>query len=448
MYLAETGVKKDRMESKDISRKFETRIARLKHIPTGRQQPIPLISLLAIYALSVVTSLSGLAVSPILGDLQTVFPHASELEIQMLTSLPALVIVPFVLIAGKLSLKFDQKKLAIWGLAIYSASSVIYMLVTGSLGLMLANSVLLGIGAGLVIPLSTGMVADNFSGAYRTKQLGIASAIANLSLVLATMLAGWLAGIDWHYSFLVYFFSVVALAFAFKLPDNKSHVPDPAANDPSLARRGVRELHIFGKVIRLDWPLEIMQYYFWITIIALVVPLNLSIYMDKFSIGGTGASGTLISAFFLAIMLPGLFINRIISGVPQKNNLVALGAMLLGLLLMLFHSLWLITIGVLLVGAGYGIMQPLVYDRTSNSVAPKRVTFALALVMAMNYSAIILSPFLQRLAELIVRTDSVYMPFGMSILICLILFWPQYRYVKRLRDKRTTAAESRPGSKG
>lgn len=402
---------------------------------------------MAIYALSVVTSLSGLAVSPILGDLQTVFPHASELEIQMLTSLPALVIVPFVLIAGKLSLNFDQKKLVICGLSIYFASSVIYMLVTRSLGLMLANSVLLGIGAGLVIPLSTGMVADNFSGAYRTKQLGIASAIANLSLVLATMLAGWLAGIDWHYSFLVYFFSAIALAFAFKLPDSKGHVPDPAADDPSLAQRGMRDIRIYGKVIRTDWPLNIMQFYFWITIIALIVPLNLSIYMDKFSIGGTGASGTLISAFFLAIMLPGLFINKIISGVPQKNNLVALGAMLLGLVLMLFHNLWPITIGVLLVGAGYGIMQPLVYDRTSNSVAPKRVTFALALVMAMNYGGIILCPFLQKLAELIVRSDSVYVPFGMSILICLILFWPQYRYVKRIRNKKATTAGSRPGSK-
>ena len=428
------------MNLKDLPARIKSRVDELQQIATGRPTSISLIALLAIYALSVVTSLSGLAVSPILGDLETVFPHASELEIQMLTSLPALVIVPFVLIAGKLSLNFDQKKLVIWGLSIYFASSVIYMLVTWSLPLMLANSVLLGIGAGLVIPLSTGMVADNFSGAYRTKQLGIASAIANLSLVLATMLAGWLAGLDWHLSFLVYCFSAIALVFAFKLPDSKERPKDPEEDDPTLAQRGVRDIHIYGKVIRTDWPLDIMQFYFWVTILALLIPLNLSIYMDKFSIGGSGASGTLISAFFLAIMLPGLFINKIISGVKEKNNLTALGAILAGTALMLFHNLWPITVGVVLVGLGYGIMQPLVYDRTSNSVAPKRVTFALALVMAMNYSAIILYPFLQKLVELIVRTDSVYVPFTMNIVICGVMFWLQYRRLQKIRRTKSTAS--------
>lgn len=439
MYLAVGNAKPRRMKLKNIPARFRSKLDELQQIPTGRSQPISLIALMAIYALSVVTSLSGLAVSPILGDLETVFPHASELEIQMLTSLPALVIVPFVLIAGKLSLNFDQKKLVIWGLSIYFASSVIYLLVTSSLALMLANSALLGIGAGLVIPLSTGMIADNFSGEHRTKQLGIASAIANLSLVLATMLAGWLAGVDWHYSFLVYCFSAIALVFAFKLPDMKvqSSKVDPV-DDPALAQRGVKDIHIYGKVIRTDWPLGIMQFYFWVTIIVLFVPLNLSIYMDKFSIGGTDASGTLISAFFLAIMLPGLFINKIISGVKEKNNLVALGAILLGLLLMMIPELWSITIGVLLTGGGYGVVQPLVYDRTSNSVAPKRVTFALALVMAMNYSAIILYPFFQKFVEWIVRTDSIYVPFGMSVVICGVMFWPQYRFVKRAREARNS----------
>lgn len=423
------------MKPKDLPDRFHSDLAGLRQIPTGKPQSISLIALLAIYALSVVTSLSGLAVSPILGNLETAFPHASELEIQMLTSLPALVIVPFVLVAGKLSLNFNQKKLVIWGLSIYFASSVIYMLVTNSLALMLANSVLLGIGAGLVIPLSTGLIADNFAGSYRTKQLGIASAIANLSLVLATMLAGWLAGVNWHYSFLVYFFSAIALAFAFKLPNSKPQAQQRVADDPSQAQRGVRDIHIGKKVIRTDWPIGIMLFYFWITIIALSVPLNLSIYMEKFSIGGSGASGTLISAFFLAIMLPGLFINKIISGVEQKNNLFALGAMLAGLLLMMFHSLWLIAAGVVLVGLGYGVMQPLIYDRTSNAVAPKRVTFALALVMAMNYSAIILCPFIQKLVEVVTGTDSVYVPFVTSIVICVVMFWPQYRFVKRAQKQ-------------
>ena len=64
--------------------------------------------LLAIWSVSAVTSLPGLAVSPILGDLNTIFPSASDLEIQMLTSLPSLLIIPFVLLSGKLSVGRDK----------------------------------------------------------------------------------------------------------------------------------------------------------------------------------------------------------------------------------------------------------------------------------------------------------------------------------------------------
>ena len=71
-------------------------------ISTGKGT-ISLPVLLAIWSVSAVTSLPGLAVSPILGDLNTIFPSASDLEIQMLTSLPSLLIIPFVLLSGKLT---------------------------------------------------------------------------------------------------------------------------------------------------------------------------------------------------------------------------------------------------------------------------------------------------------------------------------------------------------
>ena len=56
-------------------------------IQTGRGT-IPLITLIAIWSISALTSLPGLAVSPILGDLTKIFPKATDLDIQMLTSLP------------------------------------------------------------------------------------------------------------------------------------------------------------------------------------------------------------------------------------------------------------------------------------------------------------------------------------------------------------------------
>lgn len=57
-------------------------------IKTG-QGTISLFTLLAIYSISMVTSLPGLAISPILGSLETIFKGASDLQLQMLESLPS-----------------------------------------------------------------------------------------------------------------------------------------------------------------------------------------------------------------------------------------------------------------------------------------------------------------------------------------------------------------------
>ena len=69
-------------------------------IDTGKGK-IPLIALVAIWSVSAIVSLPGLAISPILDDMQSIFPHASELEVKMLESLPSLLSIPFMLLSGR-----------------------------------------------------------------------------------------------------------------------------------------------------------------------------------------------------------------------------------------------------------------------------------------------------------------------------------------------------------
>lgn len=385
---------------------FLSKLLSKQGFTTGTGATITFLTLLAVYSLSMVTSLPGLAVSPILDDLERVFKGASQLEIQMLESLPSLIIIPFILIAGRLSVRLDKRKLVIWGLGIFVVSSLLYLLPIG-LDFMLFNSILLGVGAGMVIPLSTGLMAEYFVGKRRTQQLGIASGISNLSLVLATALAGYLAGIEWRLAFLVYSLSVVALILAFKIKEPR------VVNDKKVVVESV------PVVTNRRWPVDIMVFYFLITITALAVPFNLSIFMGDFGIGDAADSGTLISIYFLAITLPGFFITRIISGIKRKNNLIWLSAIALGSLLFMVESYWTVILGLLLIGFGYGVMQPLIYDRTSSSVAPSHVTFALALVMAMNYLAIILYPFLQQGLESLLGTTSSHLPFLLSAAVAV-----------------------------
>ena len=131
-------------------------------IKTGRGT-IPLITLIAIWSVSALTSLPGLAVSPILGDLTKIFPKATDLDIQMLTSLPSLLIIPFILLGGKLTEKVDYVRILKIGLWLFAASGILY-LISNKMWQLIVVSALLGIGSGLIIPLSTGLVSRYFVG--------------------------------------------------------------------------------------------------------------------------------------------------------------------------------------------------------------------------------------------------------------------------------------------
>ena len=166
----------------------------MKKIQTGKEE-ITVLALLALWSVSAITSLPGLAISPIMGSLETVFPHASDLEIQMLTSLPSFFILPFLFLSGRLAASGNKIKILYLGLIVFFLSGVSCFFVNTIFGLIVASCVL-GAGVGIVIPLSTGLIAEYFDGRRRTHQLGISSAVNNLTLVVATYMVGRLADIN------------------------------------------------------------------------------------------------------------------------------------------------------------------------------------------------------------------------------------------------------------
>ncbi len=170
----------------------------MKYVNSGEGK-IPLISLIAILSISLTVNLPGLAISPILGKLDQVFHHVTELEVQLLTVLPNLVTIPFILCAGKICSEKNQIFVLGLGLAIYTVTGVLYFFASNMTELIIL-SCLLGMGCGLVIPLAASLVSQNFVGKARTKQLGMKSSLSNFSIIFATIFVGWVASLDWHYS--------------------------------------------------------------------------------------------------------------------------------------------------------------------------------------------------------------------------------------------------------
>lgn len=390
-------------------------------INTG-QGTIPLITLIGIWSVSALTSLPGLAVSPILGELSTIFPHATELDIQMLTSLPSLLIIPFVLLAGKLAEKRDFIRLLRVGLWLFAASGVLYLFSSRMWQLMVVSA-LLGIGAGLIIPLSTGLISRYFTGEYRVRQFGYSSAITNMTLVVATAVTGYLAEVHWRLPFAVYLLPLISLVLSAYLKKDAASVTikQAAAIIPPIQSTPV----ISGKYgIHIRHLVQLMLFYGLVTYVVLAVTFNLPFLMEAHHFS-SGNSGLMISLFFLAIMAPGFMLDNLVKLLGNKTKLYSLLAIAAGLLLIwISPTEWLIVPGCILVGLGYGIIQPLIYDKTVDTAIPQKTTLALAFVMVMNYLAILLSPFITDFFQWIFHTGSQEFPFIFNLCITiLIMYW-------------------------
>ena len=300
-------------------------------VQTGKGT-IPWMTVLAVWSVSAVVSLPGLAISPILGDLNKVFPHATDLEIQMLTSLPSVLIIPFMLLAGRLSVTGNKFKLLVVGLTVFFLSGFACLFIN-QMWLLILVSCLTGIGAGIIIPLSTGYIVDYFTGDYRVRQLGYSSSINNLTLVLATMLASYLANVDWHLPFLVYTLPAIPLILSVFIRRTPA-APEPVGSD---------EL----KHKKVDWPklAAVMGFYFLATFLALAITFYISFLVDPHG-NQNSFSGLLVSLFFLAIMLPGFFLSPIIRRLRGSVNLVSLIMICAGLLFIgLFKGAFLVDCG-------------------------------------------------------------------------------------------------------
>lgn len=377
-------------------------------IETGKGS-MPLVAVVAIWSISAIVSLPGLAISPILERIDTIFPHAQELEVEMLESLPSLLIIPFMLLAGHWSVKRNKIRMLTAGCSIFLISGIGCML-SRSLTELIVTSTLIGIGAGIIIPLSTGFIVDYFTSKQRVRQLGISSAVNNLTLVCATATVGWLANIEWHLAFAVYLLPAITLLL---IPALSHTRPEPEPKDGAQNRQTALNR---GVIVGL------MCFYFAITYASLVVTFNTSYLAAEAGMSDT-QSGIIISLFFLAIMAPGFALNKIIALLGAQTNLWSLVAMGLGLLLMaLPHpSMLKLTTGAILTGLGYGVMQPIVYDKAATNSPPNLATMALSLVMVVNYLAILVAPFIIELIGHLFHTSSHSFAFIFNALLTTLL---------------------------
>lgn len=383
----------------------------MKYVNSGCGK-IPFISLVAILSISLTVNLPGLAISPIMGKLDQVFHHVTEIEIQLLTVLPNLVTIPFILCSGKLCTPKNQMLILGIGLGLYTLTGVLYFFATTMVQLILL-SCLLGVGCGLVIPLAASLISQYFVGKARTKQLGMKSSLSNFTVIFATLFVGWIAAVNWHLAFIVYMIPIIPLCLIPFMTSEyiESHkldnTPPPYTplKEPPTSDEDVNKAVVVKRPVNVNFHFHgkptfillggVMALYFIMTYATEVVSYFLPFTMEHYNLS-TGDVGVATAMFFAAATISGFLLTKIIATFKEKTMVVAILFCIAGLFMCGFiHAYWSFILGVLIMGLGYGVVQPVIYDKTSY-VAPSaaKSTEYFSYLLTCNYIGISLVPFI------------------------------------------------------
>lgn len=384
----------------------------MKYVNSGCGQ-IPFISLVAILSISLTVNLPGLAISPIMGKLDEVFKHVTELEIQLLTVLPNLVTIPFILCSGKICTPKNQMWVLGFGLLLYTLTGILYFF-ANSMTELIILSCLLGVGCGLIIPLAASLISQYFVGKARTKELGMKSSLSNFTVIFATLFVGWVAAYNWHLAFIVYLVPIIPLCLIpfmrqGYIEKNKIDVPgppftplkEPATTDAEHQQAEANgrkptgvNFHFAGKTLFILLA-GVMFVYFLSTYCTEVVSYYLPFTMKHYSLS-TADVGVATAMFFAAATVSGFLLTKIIAIFREKTIIAGLILAVIGLFACgVFHSYLSYIVGVFVMGFGYGVVQPIIYDKTSY-IAPSaaKSTEYFSYLLTCNYIGISLVPFI------------------------------------------------------
>jgi len=329
----------------------------------------------SILSISLLTVMASAAISPALGKIKQAFPEVDPTMIKLVLTLPSLLIIPFSLLAGWLAARMKKKSVLLIGVVIYLIGGVGGAFARSITELLIIRG-FFGIGAGLIIPLSTSLIADFYEGPERTKMMGLSGSVSHLGGVIFLLVAGWLSAIGWRYAFGVYGLAlIIMLMIIFVLPE-------PVSKKPSGL---VKSQLPFGIYLCAFLGIFLMVAFY-------AAPTNLAMFVEN-GLGIQGVSGYCLSAMTMVGVVAGAILATLAGLFGAYFTTVGLAAMAAGYALLGFtNSLVVVFIAMLCIGFSSGTLLPILLLRVAKLAAENARAFAMAVVSVGIYLGQFISP--------------------------------------------------------
>ena len=365
--------------------------------------------MVAILTLSLLTVMAGAAVAPALGVIQEYFSGESKMMVQLIISMPAVFIAVTNLFFEKLCRICRAKTLTLIGLGMY----IVFGCGAGlfsNISLVLVCRALVGVGVGIIMPMSTGLITYYFPRDKQDVLMGYSSAMNMLGGVVATLIAGALAMISWRMSFLVYLLGVISIIpVALWMPNER--IIEAGQQKKSTG------------VFRNYYPFIVGMFFFFFFFFN--YPANFAMESSRLGTVSKAAIPVIMALGDVFGFLGGLAYPKLKKGLGRSTKVVAPLMFLVGYLLLQFRSTMPGTLlGSFLIGAANGIGVPYFISTASakagrNAATTVIPTLSVALYIAQFTTPAIVTVCEKILSSAIANVTSYHVAILLSLLFTL-----------------------------
>ncbi|MBQ9656523.1 MAG: MFS transporter [Prevotella sp.] len=373
-----------------------------------------------ILSMSLLTVMAGAAIAPALGIIKAHFSDASAMLVQFIVSMPALLIIVTNLFFLPLSRILRTRTIATTGLLLYVVAGAGCFFVDDIYVLLLLRAVL-GISVGLVMPLSTGLLAYYFPPEEQARLMGLSAAMNQMGGVVATLLAGLLATIEWNYAFLVYLLGLIALVMVWLwLPDEQLG----SANKRGIPFQPRQLLKFHPSVIGM---LLLMMIFF-------IFPTNFAVVATR----QLGLRTELITLIMVGLDVVAFFVGMVFGGVMhrfrQSVKYFAPVFFLLGYVAYLVPDVLMVVLGSACIGIANGVGVPYLNTIASIKGGKNSATTVMPLLSAALYLGQFVSPVIVTPAShILFGSTDLTGPYKIGIALCL-LFMVQVYFTRHFQS--------------
>lgn len=366
---------------------------------------ITAVSLIAIMAMFLVNR----GVNIVTPAMNTFFQHFSDYSqdmVSMISTLPNLTLVIGSLVVGMIvGKKVKYRTMAIVGSLLYLIGGVLPYFFD-DLMMTLVCRLIFGFGLGLIYPLANALLTGIFDGDKRAAMLGYGTFLLNIGGIILQTLGGVLADISWQMTFLAHAVSLLALVCAFLLPEPQAKAPAASGEKKRWLTRDVMVIGIFFFVIML------MLY-------PMMLKLS-TIYADRLGVGATVAS-TALSLYTVLGAIGGFTFGTFFKKLKRWVLPISALLMTVGIVMVYYgNSYAVMTVGVCIVGLGFGYTMPGLLTWNGKVSAPGTAATSTAFVLAlMNLAGFVSTFYLQAFTA--VFGESVYSPIMASMIVMAVV---------------------------